>query len=133
MSELKLSIVTPESKVLEVSCQQVNLPGSEGVLGVLYGHMNLISSLKPGVIEYFNAGDVKPSCIAISDGFVEISQSECIVLVEHSALSETFAIEHVNAKIAELTSKLLNTELAETAMERLKTDLEYYNAVKSIM
>ena len=35
---LQLVVVTPESKVVETEADEVQLPGSEGYLGILPGH-----------------------------------------------------------------------------------------------
>lgn len=131
MSELKLSIVTPESKLLEVECVQVNLPGSEGFLGVLAGHMNLISSLKPGVLEYFQGSDLKPKMIAISDGFVEISHSDCVVLVERAVMPGSMDVDEVLRKIAELEAALQH-EQSEREISIIEKSLEYYKSIKSL-
>ncbi|MCE2993515.1 MAG: ATP synthase F1 subunit epsilon [Alphaproteobacteria bacterium] len=131
MSELKLSIVTPESKLLEVDCTQVNLPGSEGVLGVLLGHMNLVSSLKPGVVEYFQGSDAKPKVLAISAGFVEISHTNCVVLVEHAAFSNTYSHEDLATNISKLEARLESAE-SEHEASKIDGELGYYKAIKSI-
>ena len=46
------SVVTPKGTVVEAEVDEVQLPGSEGYLGMLPGHTPLITLLKTGVLSY---------------------------------------------------------------------------------
>ena len=49
MSEkLILSIVTPEKLLVSEEVDQVNVPGSEGDLGILYDHAPILTNLRSG-------------------------------------------------------------------------------------
>ena len=47
-NKLKLSIVTPERLVLTEEVDQVNIPGVEGDLGILYDHAPILTTMRPG-------------------------------------------------------------------------------------
>ena len=50
---LKLSIFTPERKVLEGrSVSSVTLPGTEGQIQILEGHAAMVGALETGVLQY---------------------------------------------------------------------------------
>ena len=49
---LQLLVITPERKAVETEADEVELPGSEGYLGILPGHTPLITLLKPGVLSF---------------------------------------------------------------------------------
>ena len=42
---LKLVVVTPEKKVVDIDTEQVEVPGELGYLGILPGHAPLITEL----------------------------------------------------------------------------------------
>jgi F-type H+-transporting ATPase subunit epsilon len=78
---LKLKIVTPERLILEDIVTQVSLPTTEGVITVLPGHVQLISSLGTGeiVVRHLPASvegeESAESPMAVSGGFVEIKNA----------------------------------------------------------
>ena len=76
---IHLEIVTPERKVVETEVDRVEVPGFGGELGILPGHAPLISQLKPAGLLTYHVGEEKGE-IAISDGFVEVSDDRVIVL-----------------------------------------------------
>jgi len=77
---LQLTVVTPESKVVETEADEVQLPGSEGYLGILPGHTPLITLLKTGVLSYRGAG--RSGALAVSAGFAEIVNDRVSVLAD---------------------------------------------------
>ena len=77
---LQLTVVTPESKVVETEADEVQLPGSEGYLGILPGHTPLITLLKTGVLSYRGGG--RSGALAVSAGFAEIANDRVSVLAD---------------------------------------------------
>jgi F-type H+-transporting ATPase subunit epsilon len=77
---LQLVVVTPERKVVETEADEVELPGSEGYLGILPGHTALITLLKPGVLSFKRAG--RSQAYAVAEGFAEILADRVSVLVD---------------------------------------------------
>jgi F-type H+-transporting ATPase subunit epsilon len=77
---LKLTVVTPEKKVVDTDTEQVEVPGELGYLGILPGHAPLIGLLKTGVLSYRGAGGEKS--LAISTGFVEVAGDAVSVLAD---------------------------------------------------
>jgi len=77
---LQLVVVTPESKVVETEADEIQLPGSEGYLGILPGHTPLITLLKTGVLSYRGGG--RSGALAVSAGFAEIANDRVSVLAD---------------------------------------------------
>lgn len=75
---LKLEVVTPERKVVEVEAEMVTVPTASGEAGILPNHAPLISALKPGVLSYTAKGVTER--LAIAGGFVEVSHDKVSVL-----------------------------------------------------
>jgi F-type H+-transporting ATPase subunit epsilon len=84
---LHLQVLTPERKVLEAEVDHVEVPGLDGALGILPGHTELVSQLKPAGLLTYAAGDQRGE-LAISDGFVEISRNKVIVLADDATKPE---------------------------------------------
>ena len=85
---LHLSLVTPEKQVVNENVDQVNVPGSEGDLGILQDHAPLITNMRPGPLSY-QKGDVTTSLI-VSGGYLEVTDNRVIILAVVIGLSEQF-------------------------------------------
>lgn len=81
METLKLEIVTPEGEIFNDEVKSVTFPGEEGEFGVLPRHANLLSLLKPGVIE-IEKKDGSKEMIAINWGHVKVDENKATVLVD---------------------------------------------------
>ena len=53
---LTLDIVTPERRVLSVTCDEVRAPGVLGGFGIRRGHTSFMSALEPGRLTYLEGG-----------------------------------------------------------------------------
>jgi F-type H+-transporting ATPase subunit epsilon len=84
---IHLEVVTPERKVFEAEVDRVDVPGRDGELGILPGHTELISQLKPAGLLTYYVDDQKGE-MAISDGFVEVSPDRVVVLADKAERPE---------------------------------------------
>lgn len=84
MATLKLEIVTPEAKTYSEDVDFVLIPGSEGELGVLPGHVPLLTELTPGELKVTRGG--KDEYLAVGQGFVEITQTTVSVLTDMAVM-----------------------------------------------
>ncbi|GHV43198.1 hypothetical protein FACS1894180_1570 [Bacteroidia bacterium] len=78
---MKLEIITPEKTVFRGEVRSVTLPGSLGLFEVLENHAPLVSSLKEGTVKYVETNGAE-NTVAISSGFVEVSNNTLNVCVE---------------------------------------------------
>ena len=81
MEKLFLEIVTPEGLVFSGEVKSVQLPGSEGELGVLPRHALLITLLKAGVIEIVDLNN-KKELVAINWGYLKVDEEKTSILAD---------------------------------------------------
>jgi len=108
---IHLEVVTPERKVFEADVERVEVPGLDGELGILPGHTELVSLLKPAGLLTYHIGN-ETGEMAISDGFVEVSADRVTVLANKATRPEDI----------DLTRALRTKEQAEQQMQRALTD-----------
>lgn len=78
---MQLEIVTPDEKLFEGKVRHVQLPGKEGLFGILNNHAPIVSTLVKGKIKVeINGGDLQ--YFEISGGVVEMNNNKVIVLAE---------------------------------------------------
>lgn len=112
MAELiHLEVVTPERKVFEADVERVEVPGFDGELGILPGHTELVSLLKPAGLLTYHLGN-ETGEMALSDGFVEVSADRVTVLANKATRPEDI----------DLASALRTKEMAEQLLQRALND-----------
>ncbi|HTO86932.1 MAG TPA: ATP synthase F1 subunit epsilon [Thermoanaerobaculia bacterium] len=112
MAALKLQVVTPERLVVETDADEVQLPGSQGYLGILPGHTQLLTLLRTGVLSYRRAG--AEMTLAVSPGLAEISNDQVSVLADSA---ETPG--EIDAAAAEQERSRAEKEMATASAETL--------------
>lgn len=81
MAKVAFSLVMPERELVSTEADMVIVPGGEGDFGVLPGHIPMISTVRPGVIEVQDAGKTTARYI-VAGGFAEVTRERCTVLAE---------------------------------------------------
>lgn len=121
--KMKLEIVTPYSKVLDMEVEEVTATGKIGEFGVLPGHAPFLTSLRIGELAYKNNGVTEH--MALNWGYFEIQDDKIIVLVETAEASDQIDMERAKAALgrAEEALKKLTPEdkqfkVYEAALER---------------
>jgi len=123
---IHLEVVTPERKVFEAEVERVEVPGLDGELGILPGHTELISQLKPAGLLTYHIGDEKGE-IAISDGFVEISDDHVIILADAAARPEDINLAEA-LKLKDLAERELQKALSDPDMDIIRATIELERA-----
>ena len=80
-STFLLSILTPERSVYEGAVEYVQVPGTEGFLGVLAHHAALVTALAHGKLTLRKPGGAEFT-LHVSGGFFEVSDNRATVLAD---------------------------------------------------
>ena len=75
---LSLEVVTPQKVLLTTEADQVVIPGIVGELGVLPGHIPILTELKEGVLTYISGN--KSEEVKIQSGYAEVIKDKITVL-----------------------------------------------------
>jgi F-type H+-transporting ATPase subunit epsilon len=88
---LQLEIVTPERLAYSDTVDSVQLPGSEGELGVLPHHAPLISTLGVGELRIRKGGSEES--FAIVGGFLQVRPDKVVVMAETADLASEIDLQ----------------------------------------
>ena len=124
---LHLEIVTPSRRVVEVEVDEVRLPGALGEMGVLPGHIPLLTSLAAGPLTYFDGSS--QTRYAVQGGFAEVLPDRVTVLATVAELPEDIDVEAAQANLQAANEKLKDASAEEldeltTAVRLAETELE---------
>jgi F-type H+-transporting ATPase subunit epsilon len=80
-AEFELSILTPERSVFEGKVEYVQVPGTEGYLGVLAHHAALVTALAKGELTV-RVNEDQELRWQVDGGFFEVSNNRATVLAD---------------------------------------------------
>jgi F-type H+-transporting ATPase subunit epsilon len=122
--KLILSIVTPGKQLVTDEVDQVNAPGTEGDLGILYDHAPLLTNLRSGQLSYEKDGETV--ALVVSGGYLEVTDNRVTVLAETGEFLHEIDRERAERAHAD-AEKLLLTDLSEE--EFIETQKKLFRAV----
>ena len=114
-----LEIVTPSMVIVSEPVEMVVIPGSDGQIGALPRHSQVMSTLERGVVEVYNGNKVS-SRIMIDGGIAEINPTSVIILAERAE-----KLDKTNKHI--LNEKLLAFQAQEKEIDKSISDLAIKN------
>ncbi|MBT3366763.1 MAG: F0F1 ATP synthase subunit epsilon [Nitrospina sp.] len=109
--KLTLSIVTPEKLLVSEEVDQVNAPGTEGDLGILYDHAPILTNLRSGQMSYENDGET--ISLVVSGGYLEVTDNRVTVLAETGEFLHEIDRERAERAHAHAEKQLSQTDLSE--------------------
>jgi F-type H+-transporting ATPase subunit epsilon len=122
MAKLKLEVITPEKVVVDKEVLEVQLPTPQGEIGILTGHIPLISRLAlTGVVKYRD--EAGSGLIVVGNGFVEVSGEKITILAGAAESPKEINVEETRREIeaAERSLKAANqTADVQEALEKLE-------------
>jgi F-type H+-transporting ATPase subunit epsilon len=101
----KFELVSPERLLVSQDVDMVVVPGTEGDFGVLAGHAPVISTLRIGTIDVWDAGAIKDR-IFVAGGFAEASAARVTVLADEAVRLADIDKTAVAKEIETLRAKL---------------------------
>ncbi|MBU6298863.1 MAG: F0F1 ATP synthase subunit epsilon [Alphaproteobacteria bacterium] len=129
--KIAFDLVSPERLLLSGEAEIITVPGADGDMGVMVGHMPLISTLRPGVIDV-KGGTNGDERFYVTGGFVEISPGKLTVLAE-----EAVPVAELDAAALDLRIKNAEEDvaLAKSDNERTKAQeaLDYVRGLRSTL
>ena len=124
---IELNIVSPNQPVFKGMVQSLVVKGSEGELGIQYGHAPLLAAIKPSMLRYINESG-NDEAVYVAGGIVEIQPNQVNVMADVAARGEQ--IDREKAQKAKESAK---TRLAECDVKKfLAIELELMKATAQL-
>ena len=120
-AHLQLQIVSADRLLVNEQVDEVEIPGSEGYLGVLPGHTPLLATLQVGEL-WYRQGQEK-HYLAIAFGFVEVQPDAVTILAQIAELAQE--IDPARAEAAK--------KRAEERLSKPTTDMDFERARMALL
>jgi F-type H+-transporting ATPase subunit epsilon len=102
---LTLDIVTPERRVLSVTCDEVRAPGVKGGFGIRQDHEPFMTALEPGRLTYVEGG--REHHYAVGGGFLQVADNRVIVLADTAEAAGEIDVERARKAFVDAQNRLL--------------------------
>jgi F-type H+-transporting ATPase subunit epsilon len=99
---LNIRVIAPDRTVWDASAEEVILPSSTGQLGILTGHIPLLTALDIGVMRVRIEKEWIP--IVLLGGFAEVENNTITILVNGAEEASEINTETVQQKLNEASS-----------------------------
>ncbi len=126
MATISFDLVSPENLIFNDDVGTIIVPGKDGDLGVLPGHSQVMSSLRPGRVMVYSEDKNLVKSFFVSGGFAEINPEKCIVLAESVVELNSLDKSSIEQEIEELGSK--ESKESEEQLSIAKAKLEAITA-----
>jgi F-type H+-transporting ATPase subunit epsilon len=130
MALLHFEFVSPESVLFSGDVDQVDLPGSEGDLGILPGHAPLVTTLRPGIVTIIREGAREP--VVVVGGFAEVGPGGLTVLADRAVARADFDLESLASDIKDAEEDVADCK-DDDERDRLARHLDQLRALQSAL
>ena len=118
-----VDIVSAEEQIFSGLAEFVALPGEAGELGILPGHMPLMTRIKPGAVRVRAQNATEEELIYVAGGLLEVQPGLVTVLADTA----------IRGKDLDEAKALEAKRLAEEAMANQSANLDYAKAQAELM
>jgi len=126
-----LEIVTPERKVFAQEVDMVSVKGVEGELGIMAGHIPLVTPLQIAPMKIKTQG--QEHWLAIHGGFIEVRSDKVVVLAESAEMPEDIDLERAKAAKIRAEQRLSMADRSKRdAVDFRRAELSLQRAVTRI-
>nr|YP_009396206.1 ATP synthase CF1 subunit epsilon [Melanothamnus harveyi]ARW65404.1 ATP synthase CF1 subunit epsilon [Melanothamnus harveyi] len=112
---LNIRVIAPDKIVWDAQAEEIILPSSTGQLGILSGHIPLLTALDIGVMRVRIAKEWKP--IILLGGFAEVKNNNITILVNGAEEVDNINLDDAKDKLNSATQLL---EEAQSSKEKIE-------------
>ena len=115
---LTLRVLAPDQSVFDDTADEIILPSTTGLLGVLPGHISMVTAIDFGVLRVLKNGNW--DSIALTGGFAEVESNEVTVLVNKAEMGKNIDSAKAEAELEQAKNQLNLTKDQKTSPEKIK-------------
>jgi len=125
---LTLRVLAPDQSVFDDTADEIILPSTTGLLGVLPGHISMVTAIDFGVLRVLKNGNW--DSIALTGGFAEVESNEVTVLVNKAEMGKNIDFSQAEAELEQAKNQLNQTQNKEDSTDKIKAQ-EALNKAKA--
>lgn len=88
MATIKVDVVSAEENIFSGEAELVSLPGTSGELGIMPGHLPLITKIRPGFVRIHVPNQAEVEQVFVAGGILEVQPDMVTVLADTAIRSK---------------------------------------------
>lgn len=88
MATIKVDVVSAEENIFSGEAELVSLPGTSGELGIMPGHVPVITGIRPGFVRIHRPGQEEVEQVFVAGGILEVQPDVVTVLADTAIRSK---------------------------------------------
>ncbi len=129
--KLHFNLVSPERQIMSEDVDQVDVPGAEGVFGVLPNHAPFMSTLSPGVVKVRNGGE--ETRVFVRGGFADVTPAGLTVLAEEAIPVADLNRDEILKRIKDCEEDLSDDDTTETTRQNAQIELAHLKELEAAL
>ena len=113
---MQLQIVTPEGEKLSTEVSEITAPGALGELGILPGHVPILTVLDIGRLTIVDDSGSKK--MALGGGFLEVDNDKLVIITETAEYAEEIDASRAQASLEAAEKAIAELDEGDSAIER---------------
>lgn len=118
MISFNLSIYEADSKFYNGECESLIFPSTDGDMGIMAGHSDMVAAVVTGELSYKCPGEENWNYVAVSEGIIKVEKGDVLVLTESAEAVEDIDMARIQKAMDE----------AKEAIRQKKSRIEYEEA-----
>jgi len=123
---LTLRVLAPDQSVFDDTADEIILPSTTGLLGVLPGHISMVTAIDFGVLRVLRNGNW--DSIALTGGFAEVESDEVTVLVNKAEMGKNIDSVKAEAELEQAKNQVSQTKDKDNSTEKIKAQVNLNQA-----
>ncbi len=116
---LTLRVLAPDKSVFDDIVEEVILPSTTGLLGILPGHISMVTAIDIGVLKVRKSNGEWNS-IALMGGFAEVESNDVTVLVNSAELGKNIDKSLVEKELENAKNELQKLDEGSNSPEKIQ-------------
>jgi len=112
---LQIRVIAPDQIVWDANAEEIILPSSTGQLGILTGHIPLLTALDIGVMRVRIENEWQP--IILLGGFAEVDNNNITILVNGAETISEIDVDNVEDNLEQATQILADAKTNKDKIE----------------
>ena len=122
MATIKVDVVSAEESIFSSDAELVSLTGKSGELGILPGHVPLITLIRPGFVRIHLPGKTEVEQVFVAGGVLEV-QPDLVTVLADTAVRSNDLDEAKAAKALEDARAQRQNATGEIEIDRLEAEM----------
>ncbi|MEO0399242.1 MAG: F0F1 ATP synthase subunit epsilon [Pseudomonadota bacterium] len=129
--KLHFNLVSPEKQLMSEDVDQVDVPGGEGVFGVLPNHAPFMSTMAPGVVRVRNGSE--ETRIFVRGGFADVTPAGLTVLAEEAIAVADLKADDIAQRIKDAEEDLSDDDTTPETRQRAQVELQHLKELQAAL